>query len=1118
MSSKWLYDDMPDVPGLFGDDLVDGTFLVYKRTAQQKGDFVLNVVFKGKITKHLITVVDGGLQVGKNTFDCKNIEVLVEKLSQPNVAGWPVQLTAAPSNSAVTSVDTAVSASDLAVDESMPWLHKDIPRERAAELVMEVGKDGTFLVRSRDGTGDYAMCVVYKGKPTHHMVTPNDDGVMMVNKKTFGNTGGLAQLIAILQRPATPGWPVALSHGVKAEETKTETEAEKPPPRPVTDKPPPRPAAAKPSTTEESIVERLPSDTPTPPQDVDSSDKNKFDEVSSNAQGISNHMTASRPKPQGRRPSSRSSSTTSLTPSIEPTNDDDDTQPTTTTTTESIPEPTPVVETEPTPPPQPVEMPVSTDQTTLIKWLKASASLNPADAPDEELDVGVVVSLLPSCIEELQEANVINVDGDEVMGGVGAITTSTITQPHFLKIVRDPEYRADLRDKKFKMAKAKKIAEEAQAKRLSDVASEEQVASDLERQAEEAERKLAEMEKRKKMPNWKRDQMNSSIEEEVPAESTNAEEPDWKLDLKVKKKRASMITSPISSTSAAQSSLSDAEAKLVLRMLIAINKGESTIPIKSEIPATVSKQTLLKTWEMATEVFILPQTSRLTRYLEQAQGLIALKAFETVVTPVIKSSTLVSDQAATKTEEAPRVKVFVARDEQERADREALEKKNAALLAAKEAKEAAKREEIEQQQQKEIEKQTQEEEEQLLLAAMPSWKRELYLRDKGSVSGHRKAKRQSVQMVSSVQTLLQKRLEKNAEEERIAEEKSSQVTDSMTVNRAWNLLSASRDVPRSTSTEKSRRQTLMEGLQQIGQAPKVLPLVEEGIPEEVDEDGNNAEQHNNDNEGDAAALEMEKKAKEIDEKIRMLQEKKKKEKSQETAAVKIQAGFRGSLGRKKAKQIKEQMEEHQKALAARQTELDSIMQQQAQLHNQTLILQKQHLLQKMQTQQELAQKKAEIQAQAQQGRGGKHSQTMRVAPRPRLSSDSSSATSSTVRGPRSSQAEHVANITRKSRTETLRLSMGTVNSLTALPSENEDALARQDAIQRIRMKSLQTVAAKSKSEARVLDGSGLYIVDGYYLDTSGTFAVSEKDHPQDLPQNFTANSPIKMMHKTKSFA
>ena len=60
--------------------------------------------------------------------------------------------------------------------------------------------DGTFGLRKyvRQGAplGSWALCVVYKGKCTHHGIEPNHDGVLVVNKKmVFGNFTTVEELV-----------------------------------------------------------------------------------------------------------------------------------------------------------------------------------------------------------------------------------------------------------------------------------------------------------------------------------------------------------------------------------------------------------------------------------------------------------------------------------------------------------------------------------------------------------------------------------------------------------------------------------------------------------------------------------------------------------------------------------------------------------------------------------------------------------------------------------------------------------------------------------------------------------------------------------------------------------
>lgn len=91
------------------------------------------------------------------------------------------------------------------------YLFGDLSRVDAEAEVEKAGlEDGNFMVRSRAaGKPGYVLCVVYKGKPTHHLMVPNEEGLITVNKKTYGGAKTLEQIIEVLRKPAR-GWPVPL--------------------------------------------------------------------------------------------------------------------------------------------------------------------------------------------------------------------------------------------------------------------------------------------------------------------------------------------------------------------------------------------------------------------------------------------------------------------------------------------------------------------------------------------------------------------------------------------------------------------------------------------------------------------------------------------------------------------------------------------------------------------------------------------------------------------------------------------------------------------------------------------------------------------------------------------
>jgi hypothetical protein len=48
--------------------------------------------------------------------------------------------------------------------------------------------DGAFFIRPRGTPGEFILSVVYKGRPSHHLVKARPDGVYTVNSKNINNT------------------------------------------------------------------------------------------------------------------------------------------------------------------------------------------------------------------------------------------------------------------------------------------------------------------------------------------------------------------------------------------------------------------------------------------------------------------------------------------------------------------------------------------------------------------------------------------------------------------------------------------------------------------------------------------------------------------------------------------------------------------------------------------------------------------------------------------------------------------------------------------------------------------------------------------------------------------
>jgi hypothetical protein len=87
------------------------------------------------------------------------------------------------------------------------------PAVVGADLV--VGDNGTFVVRERPNTlTDYVLTVQFRNRPTHHLITRDEHGVVLINKQTWGPP--LRSYIAMIERLQKPceGWPVLLAHPV----------------------------------------------------------------------------------------------------------------------------------------------------------------------------------------------------------------------------------------------------------------------------------------------------------------------------------------------------------------------------------------------------------------------------------------------------------------------------------------------------------------------------------------------------------------------------------------------------------------------------------------------------------------------------------------------------------------------------------------------------------------------------------------------------------------------------------------------------------------------------------------------------------------------------------------
>lgn len=62
---------------------------------------------------------------------------------------------------------------------------------------MEEGNavDGDFIVRTRDSNSpDYILVLIFKGKPTHHLMQKNAAGHLTINKKLYIESGDVEEV------------------------------------------------------------------------------------------------------------------------------------------------------------------------------------------------------------------------------------------------------------------------------------------------------------------------------------------------------------------------------------------------------------------------------------------------------------------------------------------------------------------------------------------------------------------------------------------------------------------------------------------------------------------------------------------------------------------------------------------------------------------------------------------------------------------------------------------------------------------------------------------------------------------------------------------------------------
>ena len=184
----------------------DGTFFVRRR--DDSTNFALTVVYQSKATHHSLKCpADGKAVIGKSELPVSGLSEAVAHLRSKQTY-WPVPLDEhiPPSAGLKNAVVTI-----LEVDAAQEWLHGKMSTEEATKLAAH-RPDGTFFVRRRDDSTNFALTVVYQSKATHHSLKCPADGKAVIGKSELP-VSGLSEAVAHLRSKQTY-WPVPLDEHI----------------------------------------------------------------------------------------------------------------------------------------------------------------------------------------------------------------------------------------------------------------------------------------------------------------------------------------------------------------------------------------------------------------------------------------------------------------------------------------------------------------------------------------------------------------------------------------------------------------------------------------------------------------------------------------------------------------------------------------------------------------------------------------------------------------------------------------------------------------------------------------------------------------------------------------
>jgi len=202
---------------------------------------ILSVVYRLKATHHPVTQdTDGMYMLSGRRTPCSTLDSLSKHLAQRRgELKWPVPLVkvvvdpdhpqlikAAQDEAAKLATEDASRAAKLAAmpeAAKFPYLHESLSQGDANMLLTEnngLSISGKYLIRSvaKEDPADaetFIVSVVYKKKPTHHVIARLDNGNLSITDRPT-QCGTLFELAEFLgKKQASIKWPVPLTEGLE---------------------------------------------------------------------------------------------------------------------------------------------------------------------------------------------------------------------------------------------------------------------------------------------------------------------------------------------------------------------------------------------------------------------------------------------------------------------------------------------------------------------------------------------------------------------------------------------------------------------------------------------------------------------------------------------------------------------------------------------------------------------------------------------------------------------------------------------------------------------------------------------------------------------------------------